>query len=257
MAALPVSVCLEMVYDDEPFHERVARAADAGADAVEFWDWREKDLDAIAAAADEHGLALATCTAGGTLTDPDRSSAAVETIRESIETAADYGIEALIATTGPEQAAYGREIQHETVVDVLSRVAPAAERAGVTIALEPLNTAIDHPEYFLSSSQEGFEIVDAVDSPAVALLYDTYHQQITEGNVIHTLTDGIKRVGHVHIADVPGRHEPGTGELDYATVLEALSAAGYDGYIGCEFTPTGDSDDAMAAVDSRLPESSS
>nr|WP_244887443.1 TIM barrel protein [Natrinema salifodinae] len=254
VATLPLSVCLEMVYDDEPFRERVARAADAGADAVEFWDWRDKNLDAIAAAADAHDLAIAGCTAGGTLTEPAQSAAAVETIRESIETAADYGIETLIATSGPDQANRDRESQRRTIIDILSRVAPAAERAGVTIVLEPLNTAVDHPDSFLSSSREGFEIVDAVDSPAVALLYDVYHQQITEGNIVCTLTENVDRIGHVHVADVPGRHEPGTGELDYATVLEALAAAGYDGYVGCEFVPTGDPDAAMAAVDARFPE---
>ena len=194
-----ISVCVEIVFDDEPFHERVPRAAAAGADVVEFWDWRDKDLDALQAAADEADVPVAAFGAGGTLTDPDQADEAVETIRESIETASDLGCPTLIATTGPDVDGLDRETQYENVVEVLSTVAPDAEEAGVTLALEPLNTAVD-------------------------------------------------RIGHVHVADVPGRHEPGTGELNYANVFSALDDAGYDGYVGCEFRPTGDPESAMDAV---------
>jgi hydroxypyruvate isomerase len=243
-----LSVCVEMVYDDEPFHDRIHRAAAADVDAVEFWDWREKDLDAVESAADEAGVEIVGCVAGGELTDPEAADDTVETIRESIETAADLGIPTLIATTGPDQDGLDRQTQHDTIVDVLSRVAPDAEDAGVTIALEPLNTVVDHPGYYLTTSEEGFEIVDAVGSPNVTLLYDVYHQQITEGNVIQTISEHVEDIGHIHVADVPGRHEPGTGELNYANVFGAIDAAGYDGYVGCEFSPTGDPDEAMAGV---------
>ncbi|WP_202911829.1 hydroxypyruvate isomerase family protein [Natrialba swarupiae] len=243
-----ISVCLEMVYEDESFAQRVRRAGAVGADAVEFWGWREKDLDALESAAADAGVPIIGCLAGGTLTDPDEIDGAVETIRESIETAAALGVSTLIATTGPEQDDLGRDVQREAVVDALSRVAPEAERAGVTIALEPLNTAVDHPGHYLSRSAEGFAIVDDVGSPNVKLLYEFYHQQITEGNVIQTITEHVDRIGHFHVADVPGRHEPGTGELDYETIFEAIDDTGYDGYVGCEFSPTGDPDEAMEAV---------
>jgi len=242
-----LSVCVEMVYDDEPFHERIHRAA-AGVDAVEFWDWREKDLDAITTAADEAGVDVVGCTAGGVLTDPDAADDAVETIRESIETAAEREIPTLIVTVGPDQDGLDRETQHRSIVDVLSRVADEAEDAGVTLAVEPLNTAVDHPDYYLSSSDEAFAIVDEVGSPSVSVLYDVYHQQVTEGNVIQTITENVDDIGHVHVADVPGRHEPRTGELNYENVFDAIDDAGYDGYVGCEFAPTGDPDEAMAAV---------
>jgi hydroxypyruvate isomerase len=243
-----VSVCIEMVYDDEPFHERIHRAADAEADAIEFWDWREKDLDAIETAASDAGIPIVGCTAGGVLTDPDEADAAVETIRESIETATDLGCSTLIVTTGPDQDEMDRETQHENIVDILSRVAPDAENAGVTLTVEPLNTAIDHPGYYLRTASEGFAIVDEVGSANVKLLYDVYHQQVTEGNIIATITDNVEKIGHIHVADVPGRHEPGTGELNYENVLEAIDETSYDGYVGCEFSPTGDPDEAMASI---------
>ena len=243
-----ISICVEMVYDDEPFADRISRAAEAGADAVEFWDWREKDLEAIVDTAETADIPIAGFVAGGTLTDPDAADDAVETIRESIGTAAEHDVPSLIVTTGQDQDGLDRETQYDNIVDVLSRVAPDAEEAGVTLVVEPLNTAVDHPGYFLETSAEGFDIVDDVGSPNVKLLYDVYHQQITEGNVIQTITENVDRIGHLHIADVPGRHEPGTGELDYENILEAIDETAYDGYVGCEFSPVGDADEAVATV---------
>ncbi|MEF8853861.1 MAG: TIM barrel protein [Haloarculaceae archaeon] len=242
------SVCLEMVLNDEPFHERVARAANLGADGVEFWGWREKDLDAIRAATAAHDVPIVGCTAGGTLTDPDWVDEAAGTVRESIRVAAELNCRNLIVTTGSEQDGFDRSTQHDAVVDVLSAVTPDAEAAEVTLVLEPLNTAVDHPGYYLTSSSEGFEIVDEVGSERVRLLYDVYHQQITEGNIIQTVTENVDRIGHIHVADVPGRHEPGTGELNYPHIVSAIEDAGYDGYVGCEFSPLGSPEDAMARV---------
>lgn len=246
-----LSVCVEMVYDG-PFTDRIRRAGDAGIDAIEFWDWREKDLDAVGATAAEAGVDIVGCTAGGVLTDPDAADAAVEAIQESIDTAASIGCPMLIVTTGPDQDGLDRATQRTNIVDVLSTVAPAAKSADVMLALEPLNTIVDHPGYYLSTAAEGFNIIDAVGSSHVKLLYDVYHQQVTEGNIIKTLTENIEHVGHVHIADVPGRAEPGTGELNYENVLAAIDDAGYDGYVGCEFSPTGNPDRAVAEVVDRI-----
>ncbi|WP_224270913.1 hydroxypyruvate isomerase family protein [Haloprofundus salinisoli] len=242
------SVCIEMVYDDDPFHDRIGRAADAGAGAIEFWDWREKDLGALRAAADDADILIAGCTAGGVLTDLGATDETVETIRESIATASELDCPTLIVTTGPDQDGASRETQHENIVEILGRVAKEAEDADVTLVVEPLNTAVDHPGYYLTDTAEGVDIVREVDSPSVKLLYDVYHQQVTEGNVIETITENIDHIGHIHIADVPGRHEPGTGEINYENLLAAIDDAGYDGYVGCEFTPTVDPDKALAAT---------
>lgn len=246
-----LSVCIEMVYDG-PYPERIRRAGATGVEAVEFWDWREKDLPALEAAAADAGVDIVGCTAGGVLTDPETAEEAVETVRESIDAAAAIGCPTLILTTGPDQDGYSWREQRENVVEILSAVAPAAEEADVTLALEPLNTAVDHPGYFLTTAADGFAIVDDVNSSHVTLLYDVYHQQVTEGNIIATLTDRIDDVGHIHVADVPGRREPGTGEINYDNVLSAIDDAGYDGYVGCEFRPSGHPDDAVqAALDRR------
>src|SRR4029077_17233792 len=109
-----------------------------------------------------------------------------------------------------------------------------------TVVLEPLNVLVDHAGYYLVTTAEGLEIVDEVASPNVKLLFDIYHQQISEGNVIRNLTENLAKIGHVHAADNPGRHEPGTGELNYAVIFRALDAAGYDGHVGLEYRPSTD-----------------
>lgn len=241
-----LSVCIEMVFTDHPIEERIERAAAAGADAIEFWGWQDKDLDAVADACADADIDLAAMLgADAPLTDPDGTDAAVDDIERSIEIAVDVGCSNLIVTVGPEQEDVARDTQHDAIVEALSRVAPTAEAAGIDLGVEPLNTAVDHPEYFLTSTAETREIVGKVDSSAVGLLFDVYHQQITEGDVTRRLTDAVDDLTYVHIADNPGRNEPGTGELNYETILQALVDAGYDGYVGCEFAPVGDDSAAV------------
>jgi len=125
---------------------------------------------------------------------------------------------------------------------------PVAEAAGVDLLLEPLNTPVDHPDHWLNTVGEGVMLTVAADSPAVGVLFDIYHEQVETGNVTDTLRDYITHVGHVHVADSPGRAEPGTGEIDYEFVLNALADTGYDGYVECEFWPNGDPDQAVQRV---------
>lgn len=239
--ALSVSVCIEMIFEEEPFLDRIDRTAETQADAIEFWGWRDRDLDTIAERAAAVDLEIAAMGAGAPpITDPDNHDDAVERIEESVQAAAEYDCPVLILPPGPTQDAYHRITQFRSIVETLRTVAPVAEQAGVSIALEPLNTIVDHPGSFLETAEEGAAILEAVDSPAVGLLYDCYHQQITEGNVVETLGALGDLIHHVHVAGVPGRHEPSHSELDYDRVLEALERCGYDGFVGCEFSPTGD-----------------
>ena len=158
------------------------------------------------------------------------------------------GAGVVIVLAGNERSGIPRAQQHGHIVDALRQAAPVAEAAGVTLCLEPLNTHVNHAGYYLTSSAEGFEIVRAVGSPRLRLLYDVYHQQISEGFLIDTITANIDLIGHIHVADVPGRHEPGTGEINYANVLRAIDESGYGGYIGLEFVPQAGTDASLAAV---------
>ncbi|MFC4987878.1 hydroxypyruvate isomerase family protein [Saliphagus infecundisoli] len=238
-----LSVYLNPTYEEGTLVEQVERAASAGADAIEYRPWHGDELEKIAGACTDHGLDLAYLSGSKTpLTDPGRTAEAIKEGNRSVERAAAVGCPTINLSPGPAQAGLGREAQLENTIEVIEAVAPTAEEAGVTLAIEPLNTAVDHPDAFLSSSYEGYEIIREVGSDHVKLLFDIYHQQITEGNITANLTEHVDLIGHVHVADVPGRHEPGTGELNYENVLTALGEAGYDGYVGCEFTPSPDAD---------------
>ncbi|MDQ3054782.1 MAG: TIM barrel protein, partial [Actinomycetota bacterium] len=125
-----------------------------------------------------------------------------------------------------------------TAVENLKRAAPLAEDAGIVLMSEGLNS-VQTPGYFLDTSTLGFEIVDEVNSPAVKFQYDVYHMQIMEGNLIDTIKANVVKIAHIQIADVPGRHEPGTGEINYPNVLKAIEDAGYDGYVAFEYVPLG------------------
>jgi hydroxypyruvate isomerase len=128
----------------------------------------------------------------------------------------------------------------------LTLLAPLAERYGVTLNLEPLNTTVDHAGYWLDSSQAGFELVRRVGSPNLRLLFDIYHMQVMEGNLIARMRAHLDLIGHIHVADVPGRHQPGTGEINYRNIFCALRDAGYDRAVGMEFAPLGPSDRAAS-----------
>ncbi len=236
-----VSLCIDMLFKDLPWEQRIARVKEVGATAFEFWSWKNKDLEQTKALADQHGLTIAAMVGGQTaLTDPALNKQAVADILASVEQAKALQVETLIVTSGPEQEHLDRQTQHDSIVTVLQQVAKPLEEAGVTVVLEPLNTAVNHKGIYLASSYEGYEILQAVNSPRVKLLYDVYHQQITEGNVIANIQEHIQWIGHFHIADVPGRHEPGTGELNYGNIFKAIAATDYQGYVGCEFQPEGD-----------------
>lgn len=124
----------------------------------------------------------------------------------------------------------------ETVIGLAWR----AEKARVTLLLEALNTRADHPGNFLSSTRQAAELVVSMESRWIKILYDIYHMQIMEGNIIDTLRNYIDLIGYIHIADVPGRHEPGTGEINFPNVMSALRELEYDGFVGFELSPLQD-----------------
>lgn len=230
-----------MVFPERPFIERIERAADLGVEYVEFWEYQSKDLETVMNLLHEHQLELTAMVGLGenaaNLTAPNELDAAVSQIRQSISVAESVGCPNLIVLAGQAQDNERVETQQHCVVDGLRRVADDAEAANITLLLEPLNRTVDHPGYFLNTTHRGLEIVNAVESDRIQLLYDIYHQQITEGNILSTITTNLDTIGHLHAADVPGRHEPGTGELHYPNIFQEIADAGYDGYIGYEFEP--------------------
>jgi hydroxypyruvate isomerase len=248
--SLQLSACVEMIFKDLPFTERMARVAACGLPAYEFWGTDGKDFAAIARQQRELGLACATFVGSGgvPLVDASRRAEFLNKLRDAVAIAKGLDCRTLIVTTGNELPGIERATQRAAVVAALRAAAPICESAGISLVLEPLNVLVDHKGYFLPSSAEGFAILDEVGSPAVKMLYDIYHQQITEGNLIATITKNVAKIGHVHVADVPGRHEPVTGEINYRNVFTTLAQVGYAGYVGLEYRPVADPAETLAVV---------
>ena len=247
---IALSGCAEALFPDLPFVDRIAAIADLGLPAFEFWGFAGKDIDAIVAAKNAAGVACSSivCDTGGPLVEAANRGNIEDAVANSIEVAKRLDCRAMIITVGQELEDVSRADQRDSIIAGLRIAAPLVEAAGITLVVEPLNVLVNHAGYFLATTAEGIEILEAVDSPNVKLLYDVYHQQITEGNLIDTITANIDRIGHFHMADVPGRHEPGTGEINYEQVFRAISETSYSGYIGLELWPLAPEAEALAGA---------
>mgnify|MGYP000179827887 CR=1 FL=1 len=240
-----LSLCVEMVWGADDIPARIRKAAAIGFKTCEFWGWWNKDLDAVERAIKETGIRLgvfcvktAFGASGPSLLEPRGTAPFVEAVKECIAVGERLGCARFIVTTGNELPGVSRDAQHAACVAALKAAAPVAEDAGVTLVLEPLNLLVDHAGYYLSTSAEGFQIVDEVDSPAVRLLFDIYHQQITEGHLSKSIFENIEKIGHFHVAGFPGRHEPMLGEINYGYLFRRMDEAGYRHFAGLEFTPS-------------------
>ncbi len=234
-----LSVCIEMFWRDRPFAERIPLVAGQGYQAFEFWGWDNKDIPAIAAARSASGLAVAAIchVPGNSLIKRGAEAELVQGMVRTAEVAAALDCPTVIVTTGNTIDDERYETSRRRVVRHLRAIGQVAADRGLTLVVEPLNTLVNHHGYWLTRMAEAADIVQEVDSPAVKILMDIYHQQVQEGHIIDNLTAYCAHIGHVHVAGVPGRHELVGGELDYRSIFRALDATGYGGYVGLEYTP--------------------
>ncbi len=248
---------VESWWTELDFMDRFERAAEAGFRAIEFWhvDQPGRDVSAIAATCKSLGLDIIQFTAWGSpsLADERNHAEFMRRIRRSIDIA--EALEAPMFTIVGHQQLDGVD-QPTSVANLqraLGHAAPLLEQAGRVAILEPFNP-VDHEGHFLNGSHDALAVCRAIDSSAVKLNWDIYHMQLTEGNLIASLREGIDQIAYVQIADVPGRHQPGTGEINYTQVFAALDDAGYKGPIGLECWPKNGNveqaiTDLVAAVD--------
>ncbi len=184
----------------------------------------------------------------GRLVDPSTHDAFLAGIEQSCGVAHRLNATNLIVVSGDACPGVDRSEQRKALVDALCRAAPIALQAGVGLLLEPLNTRIDHAGCFLDSTLEALEVIRNVDQPAVRLLYDIYHSIVMGEDPAQVVFGSGPLIGHVHVADVPGRHEPGTGRIDWLRQLKALRSAGYSGAIGLEYVPTKDTKSSLGHI---------
>jgi hydroxypyruvate isomerase len=239
-----LSVMLWTVEPKTPFDQRVAKVADAGYHAIElvheYKDWTAPDFARARQQFHQLGVVVDACSGiDASLCDASQRELLLQQIRAKLAVLSELECSRLILLTGNVVPNLSREQMQANCVDGLKRAVDVCATQKVEILLENIDPE-ENPKYFLTSVAEGFQIMREVNNPRVKFLYDFFHEQIAEGNLIEKLEKNIDLVGLVHIADVPGRHAPGTGEINYANIFRKLGQLGYSHYIAMEFLPLGE-----------------
>ncbi len=229
---------------DVLLEDLVPQVAEIGFAAIELWGYDDQ-LPGIVALAKRNNLVVATISGHNSLpvglNDAAQHDRIEQELRASIDVASEHGIPGLICFSGNRREGVSEDEAIATTVQGFRRIAPYAEAKGINLNLELLNSKIDHPGYQCDSSTWGLAVVKEVNSPNVKLLFDIYHMQIMEGDIIRTITQNIQWIGHFHTAGVPGRQDfDDTQELNYRGICRAIAESGYNYYVGHEYKPKGD-----------------
>ncbi len=247
---------LSMLFNEVEFLERFAAAAGAGFAGVEYMFPYDHEKERLVELLGQHGLSqvLHNLPAGDWATGdrgiaclPDR----VQEFQESVGRAVDYAMALgcprvnCLAGVAPEGA--DPDVVYRTFVENLAFAAHALEGAGIKLLIEPINTR-DIPGFYLNRSDQALAVIAEVGSRNLALQYDVYHMQIMEGDLAPTIERNLGLIGHMQIADTPGRHEPGSGEINYAFLFDFIDRIGYDGWIGCEYKPVAGTADGLGWI---------
>ncbi len=236
------SVCFPMMEPlPVPLAEFIPLVAQMGYQAVEIWK-PDEQFSQLLDLTQKFNLRIASFSGHDSLpvgfNDPSQHARICDELHQSIDLAAQCGVPGIICFSGNLRAGQSNEEAIETCAAGLRKIAPYAEEKGVNLNMELLNSKVDHPGYQCDHSSWGLEVVTRVNSPRVKLLFDIYHMQIMEGNLIQTIQENIRWIGHFHTAGVPGRFElDDTQEINYRGVCQGIAASGYDLYVGHEYRP--------------------
>lgn len=234
------SVCVDAVFNGKDFYESVEKLAQNGFRNIEFWTWWDKDLDRLAALKEKYGLTyVAFCTKFFSLVKQSEREDYLKGFEETCEAARRLGCSRII-TKPLDATAEPFSVQYERMKTTLQLALEIARRYNVTIVLEPVNSAYEAPNTFVDNSALAFRFVDDIQDPHLKVLYDIYHMQIDEGDVLHRILPNIDKIAHIHTAGSMERHELSDGELNYDYIFDKLAETTYDGYIGLEYFPVKD-----------------
>jgi hydroxypyruvate isomerase len=247
-----LSVMLWTVYEKLPFDQRIEKVAEAGYHAVElvneYKNFTKEDYARFRAKKRELQLTVdATSGISHSLCDASQRDAFLDEVRAKLPILEELESNKLIILSGDKVPGQSHQQMHDNCIESLKRAAEITAAKNVGILLENIDPE-ENPKYFLTSVSEGFEIVRSVGAPNVQFLYDFFHDQIAEGNLLAKLERNIDLIGVVHIADVPGRHDPGTGEINYPNIFRKLGQLGFNGYVAMEFIPEGETVAALRAA---------
>jgi hydroxypyruvate isomerase len=253
----PLSVMLWTVFRDLPFEKRIANIAEAGYNNIElvgeYAQWTNAEYRSANAARKRLGVRFdATAGMKHGVADPSVRDAFLNELRDALKPMETLECPAMIVLSGNVVPGLSREAQHQSSIETLKRAAEIVE--GRQIDDQPVRLLLEcidpeeNPKYYLQNAAEAIEIVRAVNHPRVQFLYDLFHEQISEGNLIEKIEKNIDLIGLVHVADVPGRHQPGTGEINYANVYRTLARLQYRHGVAMEFLPLGEPVAALRAA---------
>ena len=234
-----VSVCIDMMYSDLPFPNRIQAVKAAGFRTVEFWKWSNKAIEEIADSGvevsifnlDSRDAQLSYDLSRGILND-GRAEDFLSALLESIPVYRKLGARAMIVLIGE-----GKPYCAENVYRCLFAAKPILDRENVNLVIEPLNN-IDRKGYAMPYAKPFFDLIERLNTPHIKMLYDIYHQNMMGDFSMEEIRQRISQIGHFHVADVPGRHEPGTGGVEYVSILREIRKLPYSGYIGLEYRAT-------------------
>ncbi len=219
------------------FVESIKTVSELGFDAIETYEWGYLDADAVKGACKDNGVELISIlTTEFRMTSPECRDLWLQGIKDTCEAAVKLGASRVITQVGNDTGA-PRQAQHDSIVAALKAAKPILDATGIILMIEPLNTLVDHKGYYLWSAYEAFDIIREVDDSHVKVVYDIYHQQVMEGNIIPNVINNLDCIAHLHSAGHPGRHELQFGENDYKVIFDAIDKAGYTGACGLEYTP--------------------
>jgi hydroxypyruvate isomerase len=251
-------ICIEMVYTKDDFARRIEQIANHGFTFVEFWGWRDKDIASLQQVCERTGVQIVNFSAQrvGNLVDIATHQSLLNDYADALKVAQLLGTKTLMALTnelgdgGVVINSYDDlsvEEKRLAVVTGLKKMLAMTPSDG-KLVLESLNTVKDHVGYFLSSISEAASLVREIGDGRLGVLCDLYHQGMMDDDLIADITENYDAIGYYHVADFPGRHEPGTGTGDWKTILRTIKDTGYTGYVGFEYAPAGDDDVSLQAI---------
>jgi hydroxypyruvate isomerase len=250
------AACIEWMFveGNEDLASRIRAAHAAGVQGVEFHLWREKPLDAIEDALKETGVKLRSfcIEPRRSIVDPADHEAVLSAVIDAIPVAQRFKGAGMVLASGFTREGVPEQEQFDAAVSVLKRAAAMAGQAGTVLWLEPVYMVVNGQRMFVDTIGRGLDIVAAVDSPALRLLADVYHSAQTNEDIASAIGERMPLVAHVQVADTDGRHEPGTGSLDWPRIMSVLREKGYQGDIGLEYFPTVGDHDSLAKTRNAL-----
>lgn len=252
------SLNIEEQFTEMDFYKRIGAAKKAGFHYIEFWGWQEKDIQRIQEECEKYQVKISGFKGDldWSLVDNKAQEEFISWIRKSVETAKYFRCDSVIIhsnSLGAEGASDFRKVysparQIANMASTLIRTAPILEESGITMYVEPLNNLGENAGLFLTDARMAADIIRAVDSPNIKMLCDLFHMQIMHGDLERCMIENLDIMDYIHIGDAPGRHEPGTGEINYEFLLDSLKKHGFDGIVCFEFEPESDTDAALVKI---------